>query len=87
MTASLTDPKTIPPEANFRIERWQASSGNDRLSRASLVLALLTACGCDFTARRAAARMASSMAADGKSPSAFLYARDVNARSRSNSPG
>jgi hypothetical protein len=39
MTASQTDLTALAPEAYFRIERWSASSGNDRLSRASLVLA------------------------------------------------
>ncbi len=37
--ASQTDPTALAPEAIFRIERWSASSGNDRPSRASLVLA------------------------------------------------
>lgn len=39
MTASHNDPTARTPEASFRVERWQASSGNDRPSRASLVLA------------------------------------------------
>lgn len=38
MTASHPDPAPLAPQADFRVERWQASSGNDRLSRASLVL-------------------------------------------------
>jgi hypothetical protein len=39
MTASNTNPTAIAPDAGFQVERWQASSGNDRNSRASLVLA------------------------------------------------
>jgi hypothetical protein len=36
---SETDSTALAPDAVFRIERWSASSGNDRPSRASLVLA------------------------------------------------
>jgi hypothetical protein len=36
--AAQTDSTALAPEAVFRIERWSASSGNDRPSRASLVL-------------------------------------------------
>lgn len=39
MTASNTNPTAIAPDTGFQVERWQASSGNDRKSRASLVLA------------------------------------------------
>lgn len=39
MTSPQIDPTPLAPEATFRVERWQASSGSDRLSRASLVLA------------------------------------------------
>jgi hypothetical protein len=39
MTASNTNLMAIAPDAGFQVERWQASSGNDRKSRASLVLA------------------------------------------------
>lgn len=39
MTHSQTDSVALAPRAAFRIERWSASSGNDRPSRASLVLA------------------------------------------------